>query len=343
MYHQRIPVIVAVILMAWPVYAQNFKTPVEYLHFMNQESDAITKDLWSYVRASAHSGNARKIDRRRTVLIETIQNAQRRVSKAPGYQGDFAYRDALSKYLKLNYTILKEDFGKIVDLEAIAEQSYDLMEAYIAAKEEANKKLDEAHDELLEQQEVFAEKHNINLVSSADKREQKLVKASAAFGYYNKIYLIFFKSYKQEVYLLESLAENNLGAIEQNKLALLSISEEGLAKLDTFPRFGMDISLKVAALNFLKFNEYEARERLPSLVDYYLIKERFEKTKAAFDAKKPADRTKHDVDNMNQAVNEYNKAANNYNNTFKDLAKRRGDLLDKWNKATQQFFTAHVP
>jgi hypothetical protein len=340
---RRIPVILALALITENLYAQNFNSPIEYLKHINLESDAITKDLWSYVKASAHSGNARKIDRRRTTLIETINNAHKRVAKTPGYKGDYGYRDALSTYLKLNYSILKEDFGKIVDMEAIAEQSYDLMEAYITAKEEANKKLDEAQDALLAQQESFAANHNINLISSTDKKGEKLEKASKAFGYYNKVYLIFFKGYKQEMYLLEALSTNNVSAIEQNKVALLAISEEGLVKLDTFPRFGMDISLKVAAQNYLKFSEYEAKEQLPLLVNFHLTKEKYDKTKAAFDAKRPADRLKSDVDNFNQTVNEYNTAVKDYNTVYNNLAKRRGDLLDKWNKAAQQFFSAHVP
>ncbi len=331
------------ILLAGSLSAQQFNSPVEYLQFMNQESDAITKEMWSYVKAAAHSGNARKIDKRRTALIETIYSAQRRVSKAPGYKGDFNYRNALTNYYRMTYNIMKEDFGKIVDMEAIAEQSYDLMEAYITAKEEAHKKLDETQDELINQQEIFANTYQIKLISSTDKKTEKLNKASKAFNYYNQVYLIFFKSYKQDMYLQEALASNNLGTIEQNKTALSSLAAEGLAKLDTFPRYGTDISIKLAAQNLLKFFQEEADKHMPLIMNYYLSKEQFEKTKAAFDAKRQSDRTKQDIDGFNKAVDDYNKSVSTYNTLSANLFKQKSDLLNRWNKASEQFFSVHVP
>lgn len=75
----------------------------------------------------------------------------------------------------MTYTVLKEDFDKILDMEDIAEQSYDFMEVYVLAKELAN---------------------NITLVEGEmDKKSQKINKASNVLEYYNDVYLIFFKSY----------------------------------------------------------------------------------------------------------------------------------------------------
>jgi hypothetical protein len=45
------------------------------------------------------------------------------------WKGDRSFRDTTVAYLKLLYIVFNEDYGKIVNMEEIAEQSYDAMEA----------------------------------------------------------------------------------------------------------------------------------------------------------------------------------------------------------------------
>jgi len=47
----------------------------------------------------------------------------------PPWKGDRSYRNSSVAYLKLVYHVFNEDYGKILNLEEIAEQSYDAMEA----------------------------------------------------------------------------------------------------------------------------------------------------------------------------------------------------------------------
>ncbi len=42
--------------------AQEFKTPVEYLTYINKEHVQISKSTWKYTSAVAHSKSARRID-----------------------------------------------------------------------------------------------------------------------------------------------------------------------------------------------------------------------------------------------------------------------------------------
>ena len=49
------------------------------------------------------------------------------------------YKNKVLKHMRLNESLLKHDYAKIVDMKTVAEQSYDLMEAYIVAQELADK------------------------------------------------------------------------------------------------------------------------------------------------------------------------------------------------------------
>src|ERR1041385_6886888 len=118
--------------------------------------------------------------------------------------------------------------SKIVDMEDVAEQSYDLMEAYLLAKERDGDKLDEAYKKVANQQKLFAEKNNIKLIESTSKLSQKIEEAGKVSTYYNQVYLIFFKSYKDDFYLTEALNKSDVNAIEQAKNSMDKNATEGM-------------------------------------------------------------------------------------------------------------------
>ena len=332
-----------IILGSSNVKAQEFPTAVSYLEYFSNEFSAVSKDLWSYMRVSAHSRSGRKIDNRRKQLIQTTDDVRKKISALPEFEGDASYRDAFAEYLGLNVTVLKEDYEKILDLEEIAEQSYDFMEAYLLAKEKAGEKMDEAYAKLKTVEEEFASTHNINLVAGESKLSNKIETANKVMKYYNVVYLIFFKSYKQEGYLIEAMNQNDVNAMEQAKSSLLKYAKEGIKKIDTLKRFNNDVSLKMACRNMLVFFQTEANTRMPKIIDFFLKKESFEKMAKAMEAKKPSQRTKEDVDKYNAALKKYNGAVAIFNKENEYLNKTRKDLLVKWNKASQAFMDKHVP
>ena len=106
--------------------SQEFKTPVDYLNAIGKEQNAISKNMWKYTKSVAHSKSARKIDATRTSLIKSIQTAKTKIAGLKnGYNGDIEYRDLVVSYLTNSEYILKEDFGKLIDLQEVSEQSYD--------------------------------------------------------------------------------------------------------------------------------------------------------------------------------------------------------------------------
>lgn len=301
------------------------------------------QSLWSYIKVAAHSKNARKVEKRRHELVSTAFDIKKKVSRMVPYEQDGSLRDALATYFDLTYKVLKEDYAKIVDMEAIAEESYDDMEAYILAKEKANDKVDEAGEQLEAAQKAFAAAHGIELIVETSETDKKLQEASSVYHYYNQMYLIFFKSYKQEAYLLAAIESNDVNALIQNQNSLKSYALEGISKLDTFATYKGDPSMIVAGKEIMAFYLTEADEKVPVLANLYLMQDNMQKVQSSFEAIKPAKRTQGDVDQYNKAVADYNDAVKNFNETIESLNKERSKQLDNWNKTTERFIDTHVP
>lgn len=334
------------LLLILPYFSQAQQTaadPHAYLQSIGQQFYQISNDMMSYTSASSHGKSARKVEKKRTELINTIRSAEATVRKMKPFKGDATYRDTVVSYLHLNRIVLTEDYGKILDLEDIAEQSYDAMEAYLLAKEKANEKLDIAYESLRVQQQTFATTHNVKLVDGKSKLSQKIETAGKVFNYYNPIYLIFFKSYKDEAYLMDAIQRNDVNAMEQTKNALLASAEAGLAKLGPINPYKGDATLKATCQQLLSFYKMEASQKISQVIEFQLKKENFDKMKAAMDAKRPTDRTKEDIDSYNKIIHDYNAAIDKVNAVHNELNKKRSELLNKWNQTSDNFLDKHIP
>lgn len=325
------------------VFAQNFNTPLSYLSYIGQQQEEITKDYWDYINSIAHSTSARKVERRRYEIIKTTQVAINKISRMPDFKGDTSLRGSMLNYLKISHILLIEDYAKLIDLEEIAEQSYDAMEAYILAKEKAGEKLEEASAIVNQVVKKFASDNKINLIENEDKVSKKLTKSGLVFRYYNPIYLIFFKNYKQEMYLLDAINRNDLLAIEQNRNKLVEISSENIKSLDTLKAFKGDNSLKNACKQLLTFYYTEASTKITVINDFQLKKEKFDKIKTIIDNKVEMMRTKEDIDLYNNSLKEFNKSMNDYNRVNNELNINRNRLISSWNNAVGNFFSKYIP
>lgn len=322
--------------------AQSFETPVEYLDFIGKANEQLTLKYMVYLSSMSHGKSARKVEKRRLEVLDAINNTRMNIMGMPPYKGDKSFRDTTVAYLKILNSVFNEDFSKIVNMEEIAEQSYDAMEAYMLAQEKANEKLREAGKRQSETQKVFAEKNNIKLLENTSELEAKMKTASDVMHHYNEVYLIFFKSYKQEAYLMEAVAKKNVNSIEQNINSLQTFAEEGLEKLKDLKPYTGDASLVTACRNMLNFYKEEAKKSA-AISDFVLKEENFNKIKKKFDSKPASSRTQQDVDEYNKAVNEMNAGVNSYNNTNNDLNRKRAQALDGWNNTVKRYMDTYVP
>lgn len=322
--------------------AQTFNNAGEYLQYIGKEFKSVQSATWDYTRSVAKNKSAKKVNKTRAELIKTITNSISKVQAMSAFEGQNWLRDSTVSFLTLNKAVVSEDYEKIMNLEDIAEQSYDLMEAYLKANEVAGDKLEKAGDRIEQAERKFAADHKITLLESTDKTSQKLARAGKVYDYYNPVYLIFFKSFKQELYMMDAQNKGDVAAMEQNKSTLAKYAAEGLKQIESVPAFEGDGSLKKACMDILKFYVDESGKKYQTIIDFYAKKDSFEKTKKAFEAKKEKERTKEDVDNFNKMVNEYNNATNSYNALNQELNNNRAKLLGNWNNTAENFTNKHI-
>jgi hypothetical protein len=321
--------------------AQDYETASSYMDVMGKQQENISKKFLAYVSASAHGKRAKKVENLRSKLLDEVQDARMNIGSMPAFKGDKALRDTLVSFMKLYYNVLNEDYSKIINLEEIAEQSYDDMEAYLMAEEMVDKKLEEGNLLMKTAQKDFAAKNNIILTADKSELGDMMEEVHNMNIYHHQVYLIFFRPYKQESNMLEAMQKNNITGIEQNKSSLLKYAQSGLVKLNDIKAFEGDNSLVVACKNMLNFYVSEVNDKLNAVSDFYLTKERFEAIKKEYEKK--SDHSQADVDAYNKSVNDINKAGQAVNEVNKTLNEKRSDLLNEWNNAENGFFSEHTP
>jgi hypothetical protein len=309
--------------------------------YIGKQQENISKKYMAYASASAHGKEARKVENIRQKLLNEVQEARMNIGSMPSYKGDKSYRDTSVNFMKMYFNILNDDYARVLNLEEIAENSYDEMEALLNVKDAIDLKLEEGNKRVREAQIAFAKAHNVNLVEGeANALTEKLNKVHDLNKYYNEVYLIFFKPYVQEQSLVEAISKKNVTGVEQSKNALRKYSEEGLEKLKTIKSYEGDNSVTDACKSLLQFYIKEA-DATATISEFTLANENFDKIKTEF--QKKSDPSKADVDAYNNAVKDINNKSQKYNQTLNDLNKQRSESLNNWNKTVNQFFDEHTP
>ena len=317
---------------------------VKHMEFFTSRELELSQKYLDYMTQVAHGNRARKLEKRRQEVITQIKQSFGEASRLRPYDGDASLRDAYKTYWDILLKVFTEDYHKIVNMEEIAEQSYDHMEAYLMAQQQAGEVLSNAQDQIEPVYSAFAAKNNVRLIDGGDsKLEKKMRQVSAVNAYYYDIFLIFFKSYKQEMYVTEALNRKDLNAIEQNRAALAKFADEGLQRIDTIKTFKGDGSLTNACRKVLEFHKLEAEKQLPGMSDFLLKNDEFEKIRKAFDSKPAGKRTQTDIDVYNKAVDDLNAALQNSNKLLAAMNTGREKALSHWNQTRQRFMEAHIP
>lgn len=320
------------------------ESPVDHMNFLSQLDKNLSMNYLSYMSEVAHGRRARKMEKRRMELINSINEAIREATKLRPFKSDAALRDAFKQYWTVLLTVFKEDYHKIVDMEEVAEQSYDAMEAYLLIKEKASEKLQEASSKIPVAYEAFASRHNVLLTEGQKtKLSERLAQAGKVNHYVNQIYLLFFKSNFQEEMMFKAMEKNDVNGVEQSRNSLTKFSVEGLSKLDTIKPFDGDASLVTACRKVLEFQKSEGQEKASYMTEFLMKREDFEKTKKSFDAKSSNSRTQADISAYNKAIEDYNKAINTYNKTNTELNASRTKIMESWEAAQKKFMDVHVP
>ena len=153
------------------------------------------------------------------------------------------------------------------------------------AQEKAGEKLDEAAKIRYDVTKQFAQTHNVTLVEKSDALDLKMEKSNAINKYYDKLFLIFFKSHKQDAYLTAAINAMDVNGVEQNRNALLNYATAGLEALSGIEAYAADKSLVIACRKVLQFYKNMAGEGMTPTAAYIMATDNLKKIKKAFDTK----------------------------------------------------------
>lgn len=323
-------------------FAQDFEHAGQYMDHINKANGELSIKYLVYLSAVSHGKSARKVEKRRAEVVNAINDTRYLVQTMPPWKGDRSLKDTTVAYLKILYSVFNEDYGKIVNMEEIAEQSYDAMEAYLLAQEKAHEKLDDASDRQHNVQTQFAKKNDIKLIEGNSEIEQKSKIVNAVMKHANEVYLVFFKSHKQQGYLIEAVERKNIVSIEQNLNSLEKFSDEGIKKLGDMKGYLNDGSLIASCRRMLSHYKEEVKKGT-AITDFILKTEEFVKMKKQFESKPSGKRTQQDVDQFNKGVNDINAASKVFNEQMADQNKKSNAALNDWNKTYSKYLDEHMP
>ncbi|QNR23455.1 LIC11966 family surface protein [Croceimicrobium hydrocarbonivorans] len=331
------------LLGAFSMQAQSAGEAAAYMGQIGESIEEMKGETWSYLKAATRGRSARTLERKRQSIIEELKNVKSEIRKIGAFKGDRSYQQEVINYLDMTDIVLREDYAKIMDMEDIAERSYDGMEAYLLAKDIAGEKMDSAFSIYKNAEEAFANKYGVNLIEGEKtKKDEKIAKANKALKYYNRIFLEVFRAQVQEAYVVEALNNADLVSLEQNLNALKTAVAKAQANLDTFSTFGGDKKLLYSAQRLLKYYENSCANNLPKLVDFYVKKDNFDRLQKKMEATKKRDLTQEDVDAFNAAVEDYNKMVPEFNNVNERNNEAREQAIKSWEDGVEDFFDQHA-
>ncbi len=326
------------------LFSQEFKTAVDYLNYIEKEQGLISKSTWKYTTAMAHSKSARKIDNTRKQLLKSIEAAQKKIALLKdGYKGDVEYRDQILQYLDICKININEEYGKLVDMQEVAEQSYDAMEAYLKMRDLINDKLDTENEKAENAFKSFALKYHITVTDANSELSQKIKTSNEVFDYHTALYLIFFKVNFTDINLSLAIEKKDLSAIQQNASTLIQYADEGLNKLKEIKPYNGDASMINVTKKALEFYKKEAQQYVPKVTAFLMFNDKFENAKKNLEAKNASDRSKEEIDNYNAMVKQVNKEIDTYNKVNSANFQEKGNLINEWNGTGENFISNHVP
>ena len=329
-----------ILLISFFSNAQNLDNPGDYMTAITKARGDMDNKYMQYISAAAHGRRARKVEKLRQQVLDNITQSRYNTIDLPKYKGDNSLRQGSIDYIQLCYSVFSEDYKKIVNVEELAEQSVDEMQAYILLQQKVGERLHEAWATLDKTYKDFAAKYNITITEDKTTLGLKMETAGKLNEYINNVYLVFFKCNWEDGQITTAMNNKKVNNIEQSRNALLNYAEEGMKALDTLRVFDGDPSLANACRQALQFYKKTAENDIPKQTEYYLKQEEFEKTKKSFES---SNHSKDDVDSYNKAVKDMNSTVNLFNQTNTKVNNERNQTVNNWNDAEKKFSDEHMP
>ncbi|NLD95051.1 MAG: hypothetical protein GX639_20545 [Fibrobacter sp.] len=169
------------------------KNASEYLNSVHEKLLPQRKAVYEYLQSVTKSRRTRVVERKRQEMIVVIKENSDYFKTFIPFNNDNEFKDELQHYLDFEYTILKEDFDKIVDMEQIEALTIDQEEAHQMALDLAFEKLDTCYKQFERAEDAFFARYNIKKSTEKDKMSLAIERANDLIEYFNTVHRSFYK------------------------------------------------------------------------------------------------------------------------------------------------------
>lgn len=321
--------------------AQKVGDAGDYLTAIANAQVEMNSRYMQYMSTTAHLLREKNAEGLRRQVLESITNSQIKTTSLPAFAGDNNLRQTSIDYIQLCYNIFNNDFGQIVNMKEIEEQSFNDMQKTILIQEQAGEKLIEASLAMTNATIDFAKKYNVDFTSQRDKLTEKLATAARLNKYRNEVFLLFFKCNWEDNEINKAIEAKKVNDIEQGRNALLQYAVTGIKALEGMKNFEGDPSLKYSCKESLNFYKQLAENEIPQLTEFFITEENFNKIKKDFDAS--AKHSKAEVFAYNNEVKNYNAAVTRFNQVNNFILNNRRLVVANYNSTEKLFADTHMP
>jgi|APTNR8051073442_1049403.scaffolds.fasta_scaffold00322_8 hypothetical protein len=280
--------------------AQEGTDPLRYLEQINNEHSAVTARNLEYIQYSVHVEDYMEVEKKRIEVLRQMDETIKRIAAMPAFKGDAAMRDEMLATIKSYRESFTIEFNELNLLKKESKESYEAMEAYLKAQDEAEKKLGIASKRFYDAQKAFAKAHTIRLMEAEENSEVDQINQVNAYN--RAIFLRYFKVSKQNAVFMDALAKEDPKGMERARILLSNDSDAALLVLRKMPAFKGDVAYRDAAIKLIEFYDQLAEDGYQKIT---IIKRKKELTQE-------------DVDTFNGVIEYYNSNADAYLRTYND-------------------------
>ena len=308
---------------AW---SQSFSSPVDYLNLINGEQSQVTTRNLAYISESVHNDNLEQVEKKRKLVVSQIKRSVEKIRQLPAYEKETRLRDEAIAVLEEYQNAFNLDFKQINEMKAGRTDSYESMDAYFKAYEKAEKKVEKAGERYDKAQEIFAKKHEIQLLEGQESEMAKQVRTvNQVNDYSRRIFLMYFRVSRHDGEFWKAVDAKKATLAERHRQSLLTHAQEVKTELSAFPPFREDSDYRDQTLKLINFylkmagGDYSKMTKtLPML----------EKT--------PKFESQAEVDAYNAKIEEFNEIVQFYNQSHQEL-------VYNFNQSNAQMMQKHVP
>ena len=229
-----------------PGYGQQNGDPVAYLNSFNQLHGDITTRNLEFLQYSVHSNNPQEVAEKRLALIAQLVASVDQLENIEDFPNDAGMRSEMLGVLKTYLDVFRVDFEHVEKLLVASQNSYEAMENYMEAREQAEARLADANDRFHAAAEDFATANRIRLIKGEENSE--IAQLNELSQYRDQIFLAVFRIKKRNDEFRQAMDREDLRSMRSYREQLLAEAGMEIEDLRELGDFNGDTDYRDAAI-----------------------------------------------------------------------------------------------